>query len=165
MTSNVVVLKSNLQGYMLGFFLKDKPAYVSHQLIILIKDRKWELPHLAPHWCLQTHDLIQQLQQLLELIILVVKALPKCDGANDIGNCVADFELRVERLSWRQRRRWTLQIVSISAERPLHITHDILTTEPPLRLWPHNPTHCGPYILTYSKSLVNAWEVKVTASI
>lgn len=40
MTSNVVVLKSNLQGYMLGFFLKDKPAYVSHQLIILIKDRK-----------------------------------------------------------------------------------------------------------------------------
>ena len=110
-------------------------------------------------------DFTQQPQQLLELIILVVKAPPKCDGANDIGNCVADFELRVERLSWRQRRRWTLQIVSISAERALHITYDILTTEPSLRLWPHNPTHCGPYILTYSKSLVNAWEVKVTASI
>jgi hypothetical protein len=31
---------------------------------------------------------------------MVVKALPKGDRANDIGNCIVDTEVRVERFSW-----------------------------------------------------------------
>ena len=103
-----------LKGYLLAKKKKKKedPICVWHQPDELIQDRKWELPHLALRWWLLTCDLIQEPQQLLELVILVVKALPKCDGANDIGNCIVDFEVRVKRLSWRQRKRWALQIAS-----------------------------------------------------
>ena len=71
---------------------------------------EYELFYLAPHWYLQTQDLIQQPQQLLELIILVIKPLPEGDGANNIGNSIVDCEVRVERLSWRKKKRWSLQI-------------------------------------------------------
>ena len=101
---------------------KEVPICVWHQPITFIQDRRWKPPHLDLHWCVLTCDFIQQPQQLLELIILVVKPLPKCDGANDVGNCIVDFEVRVERLSWRQRKRWTLQMACFYffPETPLH---------------------------------------------
>jgi len=62
--------------------------------------------------------------------VLVVKQLPKGDGTNNIGNCIVDCEVRVERLFWRQKKRWRLQILSIF-QSLFHVTHDTLITTTP----------------------------------
>jgi hypothetical protein len=36
---------------------------------------------------------------------MVVKALPKGNRANYVGNCIADIEVRVKRLSWSWEKR------------------------------------------------------------
>ena len=56
--------------------------------------------------------------------VLVVKLLPKGDGANNIGNCIVDCEVRVGRLSWRQKKRWSLQLGFYFPESLLHVTND-----------------------------------------
>jgi hypothetical protein len=37
----------------------------------------------------------------MKVTVLILKALPKGKGANDVGNCTVDLEVRVKRLSWR----------------------------------------------------------------
>lgn len=60
---------------------------------------------LAGEWTYEGKGLVQQLQQVQELAVCVVKALSKHNGADDVGCDALEEEGGIQRGSWRMRRQ------------------------------------------------------------
>lgn len=66
------------------------------------KTSKWL--YLAPETSHEQQRFSQGVQQFLETVVMVVKAVPKSYGTDDVRNSTVNFVMGVKGLSWRREK-------------------------------------------------------------
>lgn len=81
-------------------------------------------PYLAPETSDEQQRFSQRVQQFLETVVMVVEAVPKSYGTDDVRNSTINFIMRVKWLAWGRRNDRQIYLFSLKSQAKRHSLPD-----------------------------------------